>query len=160
MFIHTLWNKLLQMHFISFILHNFKYNKNHWWWGKYLVGVYILIFVLLMVTWIFTLPSFGNFNEIALTQFVYTCTCKLILKQLVYKCTLSVYTFVYIQFADMCESTHSFKFLACIIHTQLVSTWHIHTDWLHLINTHAVFTCSTLFSSLYLCLFQPQRDCP
>ena len=47
-----------------------------------------------------------------------------------------------------------------LIHTQLVYTCNIHRDHLHWIDTHAVFTCNTGVSSLYLCNFPPQRGCP
>ena len=79
-----------------------------------------------------------------------------------YKVHLFTRLLVYIKFTETCKSAHSFRFSACRIHTctELVNTWNVHTDELNLIDTHDVFTCSTWFSSLYLCVFQSQRDCP
>lgn len=126
---HILENKLLQMIFIFFILHNFEYNKNLWMVGKlgfkkYLVGVNSIF--LMMVPWIFISvppPLVGNLNEIVLIQFMYTCKylhswCTYVNINIVSFSVCSfTRSFVYIQFADRCKSAHSFRFSAYVIHT-------------------------------------------
>ena len=53
-----------------------------------------------------------------------------------------------------------YSLFTCLIHTQLVYTCNIHRDWLHWIDKHAVFTCNTGVSSLYVRPSLPQRGSP